>query len=184
MSLAEKIDNVHEQLIEEEGLKVVDLPTPIKRRIKGWNLLFGKLKKSPDDEKLFRSIQRKSVEIADDIQNYIEQDYDDEDSNPTPKKETKEETKEDKKEEKKEEKKEPSNSEPKKETNNAEPKKQSNKGFGNLVMEKKIKSKLSNGRIRVSELKQIIGKEPDYPEQKVHSITLRKVFMSSDYRIV
>ena len=53
-------------------------------------------------------------------------------------------------------------------------------------MEKKVLAKIKsngNGRIRIGELKSIIGKEPDYPEQKVNKITLRKVFMSSEYRL-
>jgi hypothetical protein len=33
-------------------------------------------------------------------------------------------------------------------------------------------------------LEAIIGKEADYPEQKVNNIKLRKVFLSSDYRLV
>ena len=58
--------------------------------------------------------------------------------------------------------------------------------FGNFVMEKKIKLECqeNGGRIKITKLASIIGKEPDYPEQKVHTINLRKVFLSSDYRIV
>ena len=48
MSLAEKVDIVHEQLIEQEEIKLVDLPTNIKAKIKGWNLLYAKLKKSEE----------------------------------------------------------------------------------------------------------------------------------------
>jgi hypothetical protein len=61
------------------------------------------------------------------------------------------------------------------------------KPFGNLVMEKKIRdivNKNGNSRISQRELEAIIGKEPNYPEQKVHSITLRKVFLASDYRLL
>ena len=39
-------------------------------------------------------------------------------------------------------------------------------------------------RIRISDLEAIIGKEPNYPEQEVNNITLRKVFLSNDYRLV
>jgi hypothetical protein len=54
-------------------------------------------------------------------------------------------------------------------------------------MEKKIRdivNKNGNSRISQRELEAIIGKEPNYPEQKVHSITLRKVFLASDYRLL
>ena len=52
------------------------------------------------------------------------------------------------------------------------------------MMEKKILTSLKNnsGKISISELKQIISKEPTYPEQVVHNIKLRKIFLSSSYR--
>jgi hypothetical protein len=52
-------------------------------------------------------------------------------------------------------------------------------------MEKKILQSMSGGdRISISQLEAIIGKEPDYPEQEVNNITLRKVFMASAYRLL
>jgi hypothetical protein len=59
-------------------------------------------------------------------------------------------------------------------------------GFGNFVMEKKILSitNAKKGKIGITDLAKIIGKEPDYPEQMVNNLKLRKVFLSSDYRIV
>jgi uncharacterized protein with von Willebrand factor type A (vWA) domain len=196
MSFAESIDKVHEELLQEEGMKVSDLPESIQRKIKGWNLLFARLQKNPDDEKMFRTLQKQSVEIADKIQDFIEQDFDDEgegegegevdeganegankgvnegvnkgsndNSNPSPKSVDVTGTQ----------------SNPK---NNPE---RANKGFGNLVMEKKILEVMKqrgSDRISINQLESIIGKEPDYPEQKVHNINLRKVFMASDYRLV
>lgn len=186
MSLAENVDKVHEELIEQEGIKLVDLPKTIKAKIKGWNLLFAKLKKS-EDETLFRSVQRKSIELADKIQDFIETDYQEESDVTEKSPETKDEAKDKAKVEAKAE----SNTEEKKpeaKSEGKEPTKVSSgkSSFGNLVMEKKVLAKLkSNGneRIRISELKSIISKEPDYPEQKVNKITLRKVFMSSEYRL-
>ena len=179
MSLAEKVDIVHEQLIEQEEIKLVDLPTNIKAKIKGWNLLYAKLKKSENDETLFRSVQRKSIEIADIIQDFLEKDYEEEsqehktEGKPEPKPEGKPEGKPEPKAE---------SSPEKKEATKISTHKSS---FGNIVMEKKILSQIEenqNGRIRISQLKSIIGKEPDYPEQKVNNIILRKVFMSSEYK--
>lgn len=169
MSLAENVDKVHETLLEQEGLKTSDLPKNIRAKIQGWNLLFAKLKKSDDDETMYRSVQRKSIEIADKIQDFIEQDFEEE-------AEKKAEEKAEEKPEKKAEEKPEEKPTTKVTTNKS--------SFGNLVMEKKILTQLKegNGRIRISQLKAIIGKEPDYPEQKVNTITLRKIFMSSEYR--
>jgi hypothetical protein len=179
MSLAEKVDIVHEQLIEQEEIKLVDLPTNIKAKIKGWNLLYAKLKKSEDDETLFRSVQRKSIEIADIIQDFLEQDYEEENQ------EGKSEGQNEPKPEGKPEPKPEGKPESTPVTKEATKVSTSNSSFGNLVMEKKILSQIEenqNGRIRISQLKSIIGKEPDYPEQKVNNIILRKVFMSSEYK--
>jgi hypothetical protein len=181
MSLAENVDKVHEELIEQEGIKLVDLPKTIKAKIKGWNLLFAKLKKS-EDETLFRSVQRKSIELADKIQDFIETDYQDESNVIEPTPESKDEVKPESKDEVKPEAKTESKTESKEPTKVSSGK----SSFGNLVMEKKVLAKLKsngNGRIRIGELKSIISKEPDYPEQKVNKITLRKVFMSSEYRL-
>ena len=184
MSLAEKVDKIHEQVIEQEGIKVVDLPKDIKAKIKGWNLLYAKLKKS-EDETMFRSVQRKSVELADKIQDFIESDYEEE-SNSEEKPEAKAEEKEEKKPEAKAEEKEEKKPEAKAEEKESTKVTSNKSSFGNLVMEKKILTQIQenkNGRIRISQLKSIIGKEPDYPEQKVNTITLRKIFMSSEYRV-
>lgn len=181
MSLIDKLEKIHEELIQEEGIKVADLPNDIKRKIKGWNLLYARLKKNPDDSKLYRSLQKQSVELGDKIQDFIENDFEEDDGEdkvkpksdnnkvdkedtPAPKKNTSEGNIE--------------NKEPK-----SEPKK---KNFGNLMMEKKILTTLknNNGKISISELKAIISKEPTYPEQVVNNIKLRKIFLSSSYRKV
>ena len=55
------------------------------------------------------------------------------------------------------------------------------------MMEKKIMSIMDargDNRIKISDLEAIIGKEPDYPEQYVNKIKLRKVFLSNDYRLM
>ncbi len=58
--------------------------------------------------------------------------------------------------------------------------------FGNLDWEKKIIENCSknNGFISEKDLISIIGKSPDYPYQKVFSITLKKVFLKSLYQLV
>lgn len=183
-NLVDNIDRVHEQLIAEEGINFADLPEDIRKRIKGWNLLLARLGKNPEDNKLFTTLQKQSIEIADKIQDFIEQDFDDDNddgNNNPPKNEIDNEGGEDKAEPKK-------NDEPNKEpVEKKAPVQKSNvtKAFGNLIMEKKILTAMNGTeRISISQLEEIIGKEPDYPEQKVHSLILRKVFLSSAYRLV
>ena len=62
----------HADLIREEKIDVGDLPTSITRKMVGFNLLNGKLKKQPDNQKIKDSAVASSVEIADAIQNWSE----------------------------------------------------------------------------------------------------------------
>lgn len=175
-----KLRLFHQEILEEEGMKNSDLPIELQRRIKGFDLLKSKYEKNPDDEKQFILLQKNAVKLGDAIQNFIENDYDDED----------EDEDEDDAPKGKSEKSQSSErsvkSERSESSSNKAPKKTSGTGFGNLMMEKKIlaimESKGQN-RIKISDLESIIGREPDYPEQKVNNITLRKVFLSSDYRL-
>ena len=177
-NLVDKIDKVHEQLISEEGINVKDLPTELQRKIKGWNLLFERLTNNPEDEKLFVTLQKQSVEIADKIQNFIETDFDDD--NDDAQDDNDGASDDDVKKPNKQ-----SNSSDKKEASNPVNKPTTPKRFGNLVMEKKILQAMNGSeRISITQLEAIIGKEPDYPEQEVNNITLRKVFMASADRLI
>jgi hypothetical protein len=175
-----KLRLFHQEILEEEGMKNSDLPIELQRRIKGFDLLKSKYEKNPDDEKQFILLQKNAVKLGDAIQTFIENDYDDED----------EDEDEDDAPKGKSEKSQSSERSVKsvrsESSSNKAPKKTSGTGFGNLMMEKKIlaimESKGQN-RIKISDLESIIGREPDYPEQKVNNITLRKVFLSSDYRL-
>lgn len=173
-----ELDFIHEELISEENVNVNDLPESIRRKIKGFDLLNSRLKSNPENEKIKNTVQRTSVDIADEIQNWLELDLEDDDevdtaiiSTPIQK----------------------NNNTPKPTENNnnsvtpnvtlntqTKPSK-----FGNLVMEKKILAFLNaNGdRIDTKTLTNIIGREPNYPAQEVYGIVLKKVFLSSSYKL-
>ena len=54
-------------------------------------------------------------------------------------------------------------------------------------MEKKILAIVTNnndGKISVEHLRNIINKEPDYPTQAVNNIVLKKIFLSSNYKLI
>jgi hypothetical protein len=193
----DKLRVFHEELLQEEEVKVSELPTEIQSKIRGFNLMRKKLEKNPDDEKLFLQLQRQAVKLGDEVQNFIENDYEEDDNDDNDDSDEKDDNddNDDKKEKggkvssPKNEDKKPAS--PKKEDSeegkNAKPKATSNGTFGNSMMEKKIMSVMSSrgdNRIKITDLESIIGKEPDYPEQQVNNIKLRKVFLSSDYRLV
>ena len=75
----DKLRVFHEELLQEEEVKVSELPTEIQSRIRGFNLMRKKLENNPDDEKLFVQLQKQAVKLGDDVQSFIENDYDDED---------------------------------------------------------------------------------------------------------
>ena len=181
----DKLRVFHEELLQEEEVKVSELPTEIQHKIRGFNLMRNKLAKNPDDEKLFLNLQKQAVKLGDEVQNFIENDYDDEDDEDEDDADSKSsKNNSSKKEEKKDS--EP-NRDNKQGDKTSKPKPTTGGRFGNSMMEKKIISIMdSRGdkRIRITDLEAIIGKEPEYPEQQVNNIKLRKVFLSSDYRLV
>ena len=189
----DKLRAFHEEILQEEEVKVSELPNDIQGKIRGFNLMRKKLEKNPDDEKLFLQLQRQAVKLGDEVQNFIENDYeDDNDDNDDndynddkgEKKEKGGQTSSSKKEDKK-----PASSKIDDDNVVKNTKTKPNTGgkFGNSMMEKKIISIMESrgdNRIKITDLESIIGKEPDYPEQEVNNIKLRKVFLSSDYRLV
>jgi hypothetical protein len=183
---ANKLRVFHEEILEEEGMSVSDLSTELQSRIKGFNLLRKKLEKNPDDERLLFQLQKSSVKIGDLVQNYIENDYDDDDEDDDD--DNDDNTKDKKSDDKKsDDKKSDDKSDDKKSDDKKSTPKTSSGKFGNSMMEKKILSIMEargEKRIRISDLEAIIGKEPNYPEQEVNNINLRKVFLSNDYRLV
>ena len=189
----DKLRVFHEELLQEEEVKVSELPTEIQSRIRGFNLMRKKLEKNPDDEKLFFQLQKQAVKLGDDVQNFIENDYEDEDDEDDDNDDN-DENDDNKVNRGKNSSSDSNDRKPASSKNNqnnddkpSKPKTTSSGVFGNSMMEKKIITIIQSrgdNRIRITDLEFIIGKEPDYPEQQVNNIKLRKVFLSSDYRLV
>jgi hypothetical protein len=175
-----ELNLMHEELLEQEDMTIRDLPIELQKQVRGFNVQKKKFDESPSDNEGNR-LTRISVDLAHKIQNFIEQDEEEEEED-VEEKEKDKPTKDVVKNET------PTNIKSNRQEQVKEIKKPTTTGisFGNFVMEKKIKIECqeNGGRIKITKLASIIGKEPDYPEQKVHTINLRKVFLSSDYRIV
>jgi hypothetical protein len=194
-----KLKLYHEEVMQEEGIKLSELPDEIQRKIKGFNLMKKKWEKDPEEEREereFIQLQKQSIKIGDMIIDFIENDFDeeedeeeDEEKKPVKKEKKEEKEEEDEEDEEEDEEKKPVKKEGlnKKQKENVDKKTPKSGNFGNLMMEKKILSIMEargDKRIRISDLEAIIGREPDYPEQKVNNIILRKVFLASDYRLL
>ena len=187
----DKLRVFHEELLQEEEVKVSELPTEIQQRIRGFNLMRKKLSNNPDDEKLFVQIQKQAVKLGDDVQNFIENDYEDsdDDDDNDDKGEKDDKVKRGKPVASKSNENRPASSKNNQNDDgkSSKPKPTTGGKFGNSMMEKKVMSIMQSrgdSRIRITDLESIIGKEADYPEQEVNNIKLRKVFLSSDYRLV
>lgn len=191
----DKLRAFHEEILQEEEVKVSELPTAIQGKIRGFNLMRKKLEKNPNDEKLLFQLQKQAVRLGDEVQSFIENDYEDDKDD----EDDEENVVNDKNVEKTKNssqlfpsKKSDNNSTSSESRNNNQNKSSKTNtatdgNFGNSMMEKKIMSIMqSRGdkRIKISDLEAIIGKEPSYPEQKINNIKLRKVFLSNDYRLV
>jgi len=191
---ADKLRLFHEEMMQEEGIKVSNLPIEIQKKIRGFNLQMKKLERNPEDESLFRQLEKSTVRIGDAIQNFIENDYDDDDDEDEDSDlEDKKPSSKDNKSASKDNKPASNSSDEKSSKENTEKsvrtekQKPTNGSFGNSMMEKKIMTIMESrgdNRIKISDLESIIGKEPEYPEQKVNKIKLRKVFLSNDYRLI
>jgi len=179
-----ELNLMHEELLEQEDMTIRDLPIELQRQVRGFNLQKKKFDENPSDNEGNR-LTRISVDLANKIQNFIEQEDEEDEKDEKDEIQEKEKDKPTKDVVKNET---PTNIKSNRQEEVKEIKKPTTTGisFGNFVMEKKIKLECqeNGGRIKITKLASIIGKEPDYPEQKVHTINLRKVFLSSDYRII
>lgn len=201
----------YEQLIKETGIDIGKIPVAIRKKINAMKLHIGKYKQNPTDARK-ETIIKNDIATCDLIQDWIEKDYPDDivdplptpdpeplptpdpspqpSPNPTP---------------------EPApqlnpkpNPEPAPQPNpkptpepapqpNPEPSPQPNPkpspepapkpNDKNAELEKAVRDNMQGDRIKSSKLKQIIGKTPEYPTQKVGSLILRKVTFADCYKL-
>jgi hypothetical protein len=71
------LELTHEELLKEEDLSVKDLPSSLQQQIRGFNLQKKKYEENPSENQQIR-LKRLSLELAEKIQNHIDN-MDDED---------------------------------------------------------------------------------------------------------
>ena len=182
-----EVQFTHEEVMQEEGLSYNDLPKEIQKMISGFNILKKRWKANQNERDLL-TLNKQTIKIGDMIIDYIESDFDDDNDDDDDDEKSTDDKKSQSDKDSDENKSNKSDNQ-KQQDNKAgnEKQKPAKSGtFGNLMMEKKILAIMqSRGekRIKISDLESIIGRDADYPEQVVHNIKLRKVFLSSDYRL-
>jgi len=176
----------HLKLLKEEDINKNELPTSIKNKLKGLNLIIGKYKKNPTEKIKQRMIQQ-DIFTSDMIQDWIEQDYPDDvmDKNPIEKDvKLAEAIAEAEGESKNNPQPAPKTDEtPSTERTDPKPNPKPQGGGGN-DLEALIKAQLKDNKIKTNALTKIIGKKPNYPNQKVGNLILKKVFLSDTYKLV
>lgn len=154
-----EIEIEHRLVIEDEGIEISDLPKEIRQAMRTFNQKLAKYEQT-GDENLYYELQQDDVNIADGIENWIEDNQSDDDDEDDSYLEE----------------------QAKAAKAQAEAQASSQQNQGSPV-EQKILSTAKNNIISLQELQNIIGREPDYPIEKVGNLTLKKQYLKPFYEI-
>lgn len=156
----DELEIQHRTLIEEEDLDISKLPNEIKAAMREFNSKLNEYEETGDAE-LFFELQQDDVAIADDILTFIE-DNDDESDDEEDGSYIDEEDEEEE-----------------------EVRTQSPSANNNQIseMEKSIRANVVDGKISVDDLEKIIKREPDYPNEQVGNLVLKKQYLKPFYEV-
>lgn len=158
----EELEIQHREYILEEDIEINDLPNEIKQAMRNFNAKLKRYEDIDDEEEeneLFYELQQDDVAIADAILSWWE-DYNSEDDS----------------EEEEEYELDDDNDN---NTNNA-----IQKNNSVMAIQQRVISLITDNKISVSDLTNAIGGEPDYPEQQVGNIRLRKTYLKPYYEVI
>lgn len=174
----------HRNYITEEEINVSDLPDEIKKSMRVFNEKLKKYESSEEEDvNLFYEIQQDDVAIADAILTWNE------DMNAEDDAEHEEEEEEEQEEEEQEEQEEEDDSEEKAAADKAAADKaatqqqQTPPTPKEESLEDKVRKAVKNNIISKSDLEEILGREADYPNEIIGSITLRKQYLKPFYEL-
>lgn len=154
----EELEIQHREYILEEDIEINDLPNEIKQAMRNFNAKLKRYEDIDDEEEeneLFYELQQDDVAIADAILSWWE-DYNSEDDS-----EEEEEYELD-------------------DDNDANAIQKNTI----IAIQQKVHALITDNKISVSDLTNAIGGEPDYPEQQVGNIRLRKTYLKPYYEVI
>ena len=135
---AEEMSIQHRELIEEEGINISDLPDEIKKDMRNFNSKLKEYEENGDID-LYYELEQDDITIADNIQTWLEDnESDDED----------------------EEDYDPSLNDDNEDNEDNEDEEDVNQNTAQI--ESVIRQNINNGKIEISVLASIIGREPNY----------------------
>jgi hypothetical protein len=162
----EDFDIQHRLLIEEEEIDEDELPLEIQKAIRAFDIKLDRFEET-NDARLFLELQQDDVAIADDIQTFIEDgesDEDDEDDSYADDADDDDDDEDD-------------------EDDNSKATQQSQVTQTATLtdIEKLVLENIKENKISVEKLQQILKREPDYPNQIIGKIRLRKLYLKPFY---
>lgn len=185
----DEIEIQHRITIEDEEVEISDLPKEIRASMRDFN---AKLKKYEDsgDVNLYYELQQDDVAISDNIQTWIEDNESDEDED-----EDEDYLEEEDDSQADEIAKQRANVQAQARANaqaqtnaqaNAQAQADAAAKLANTPKsaEEKVSSLIKDGVIGVSQLEEVLGREPNYPTEKVGNIKLRKQYLKPFYEVV
>ncbi len=152
----EDFDIQHRLLIEEEEIDEDELPLEIQKAIRAFDIKLDKFEET-NDARLFLELQQDDVAIADDIQTFIEDGESDEDDEDDSYADDDDED----------------------EDNNSQSKATQTATLTDI--EKLVLENIKENKISIEKLQQILKREPDYPNQIIGKIRLRKLYLKPFY---
>jgi hypothetical protein len=161
----EELEIQHRQYIVEEDIEIDDLPNEIKQAMRNFNAKLKRYEDIDDEEEeneLFFELQQDDVAIADAILSWWE-DYNSEDDS----------------EEEEEYELDDDNDDNDNDKNNDAVQKNTI-----IAIQQKVSALITDNKISVVDLSNAIGGEPDYPEQQVGNIRLRKTYLKPYYEVI
>jgi hypothetical protein len=151
-----EIEIEHRLVIEEEKIEISELPEEIRQAMRLFNKKLDKYEQTGDDN-LYYELQQDDVAIADGIENWLEDNEADDDEN-----------------------------EDDSYLQQAAPQQaapQQAAPQSNSIQEKLL-AVVKNNTISVQDLQNIIGREPDYPTEKVGNLIFKKQYLKPFYELV
>jgi len=149
-----EIEIEHRLVIEEEKIDINDLPEEIRQAMRLFNKKLDKYEQTGDDN-LYYELQQDDVAIADGIENWLEDNEADDENE------------------------DDSYLQPA--SQQAAP--QQAAPQANNIQEKLL-AVVKNNTISVQDLQNIIGREPDYPTEKVGNLIFKKQYLKPFYELV
>ena len=158
----DELEIQHRTLIEEENLEISELPNEIKSAMRKFNAKLEEYEETGDPE-LFFELQQDDIAIADDILTFLE--------------DNDEEGEEDEEED-------DTYANDEDEDSKSQAQAQVPPAPAGLSeMEKSIRAVAVNGKISVEDLEKIIKREPDYPNEQVGNLILKKQYLKPFYEV-